>query len=164
MARTEYRDIVCSPFAPMNQRDQIAAVILDVLSRSTGSEVPAVVVDAELLTAGLPVKRKAEAVKALRNIGFAISSHKHRHLSYYILVGTPIEFEEHRRTVVRELYSRQISVCRELAGAVVQVPGDRNLSDSLRFAQQTAISLGTDAAVGKSIQEVVHDLDPLPVP
>lgn len=156
--KREYRDITCSPFSPANQRDEVAAAILDVLTRNTGKEVLNTVIDAELVLRGLPVKRKAEAIKALRNVGFAISSHKHREYSYYVLVGTPAEFEEHRRTVVREMYSRQVSVCRELSGAVVQMPSDAGLADSLRYAQQAAISLGTDPAVGKNIQQVVGDL------
>jgi hypothetical protein len=158
---TIYRDSVCNVTSPRFALDRTAIGVLDALTATTG-EVSFHDVDAAIGRAGGRTDLKSAAVKALRNMGYAIVTHKARHLSWYKLVGTPAEYEHHRSTMVRESYSRTVSVCRELAGAALAMPGDVTLLTVQRYGQMMAVGLGTDPAVGLTITEVVADLDPLP--
>lgn len=155
-----YRNITCDPINPRTQLDWTAVGVLDALN----SYVPPVYtadVDASIVASGGRLARKAEAIKALRNIGYAIISTKARQNSWYMLAGTPDEYEIHRGRVVREAFSAQVSICRELDGAVQVNPTDIVLANSLRSAHMTAITLGTDSAVGMTLAEVVAELAPL---
>ena len=161
---TAYRNTRVNVKRPRTQLDYTAAAVLDALNGpNTGTVVYAKTVRAAIVArTGADVRLTAMAVRGLRNLGYAIIANKARHLSWYKLAGTPVEYEEHRRRVVSEMYSCMLGHCRELAGAVSAQPTDLSLDASLKHAQMLAISLGTDTAVGKTIPEVVAELAPLP--
>jgi hypothetical protein len=161
MTSGPYRNLICDPVTPVTVLDRTAAGIISILSTRSGAAVPVPDIDTAISAAGGKVRRKVMATKALRNIGYTIITHKARHLSWYKLAGTPTEYEIQRQHVVREAYSRQVSVCRELAGAVAANPSDPSLTASYTHGQMTALSLGTDPAVGMTIPEVIADLVPL---
>jgi hypothetical protein len=153
-----YRNITCNVTRPRSNRDHCARAILDTLAAAGGGAVLAGDLDRSIRAAGAQIRFKVEAVKALRNIGHPVIAHKARHLSWYKLGGTPTEFEDHRQYVVKEAYSRQVSICRELAGIVAAMPNDPALAASYTHSQMTAMSLGTDPAVGMTIPQVMTDL------
>ena len=161
MKRRPYKNITCDPMTPGNVLDRTAAGILDALTRQTAVRVTTADVDTAIVAAGGKLHWKPIAVKALRNQGYAIISQKARQNSWYLLAGTPAEYEMHRRAVVQEVYSRQVSICRELAGAVAAQPSDPMLAATLRSAQMCALPLGTDPALGMTMQEVMTDLVPI---
>ena len=143
--------------APRSVLDRTATGVLDALTATTSEVNTADVNTAINANEGDP-RYKAKAVKALRNLGYPIIAHKQRQLSWYKLAGTPSEYETHRTAMMRSHYSRQVTACREFAGAANAAPNDLSLATVLRLSQMTAIALGTDVAIGKSIAEVMAEV------
>lgn len=158
MSVTAYRNITVNLTEPRSQRDKCAEVIVNVLGTAGGAKVPVGDLDVAISKAGVDLAFKTEAIKALRNMGYPIIARKARHLSWYKMDGTPDEYEDHRKAVVREAYSRQVSICRELAGVLAARPQDVALQACFNHAQLTAIGLGTDVAIGMTIPDVMTDL------
>jgi hypothetical protein len=154
-----HRNIKVNITRPRNIRDRTARGIVTALG--AGGRVAVADVNAAIRSSGGKPNYKVDAVKGLRNMGYTIVIRKARHLTWYRLDATPAEQEDQRKTLVRELYSRLVSVVRELAGAVAANPADLSLDASHRHGQMMALALGTDSAVGMTVPEVIADLVPL---
>ena len=159
---TAYRNLTVNLTKPTTKLDRCAVAIMSVLNANSGQRVYVWDIDKAILNAKADLRLKPMALKALRNMGYAITAAKARHNSWYKLAGTSIEYEDHRQRLVKEMYSCMLTHCRELHGAVSAQPTDLSLNASLSHAQILAISLGTDTAIGKTIPEVMADLAPLP--
>lgn len=157
----QYRNITVDINTPTTVRDRTAVGILTALLRS-GTHVDHATVDSEIVSAGGRVAHKSMAMKGLRNLGFAIVASKARHLSWYRLAATPDEYDDFVRRIVAEAYSQQVTVCRTLAGAVTTTPNNPSLNASHQHAIMAALSMGQQ--MGKTIYEVLAEVDPLPAP
>jgi len=158
---SEYRDITCDPFGGTRAIDLTAKGILDVLTVSTGAVVNHAAVDGAILAAGGRLNWKAAAVKALRNMGWTIDVEPGRHLTTYRLAGTPDEMETYRQRVMREVYSRTVTIGRTLNGQMGLRPHDPIVVRSFRTAELLAITLAGDPAINKTAAEAIADLVPL---
>ena len=162
MSRTPYRNITVDPGTGTRIIDYTAEAILDTVAAAPGTRVPVTAIDAAVIANGGRLKLKAAAIKGLRNGGWAITTRRARHLSWYMLDAMPVDYQEQRQLLVQEMYSRQVTICREFAGRVAALPADPTLAITANQAQLVALTLGTDTAVGKTIPEVILDLAPLP--
>ena len=158
-----YRDITVNIHKPRTLRDHTAVVILDTLQRATAPVLAGHLYDAIEYSKRGELAHMAEAIKGLRNLGYEIECNKARHLSSWWLNPTPAETEKGRQRRIKEAYSQAVTTARSIAGALSRNPGDMTLAGSHRHAVQCAIDLGSDVAVGMTIQEVVNDCQPLTV-
>jgi hypothetical protein len=158
---TVYRNVKVNLVAPRSQLDRCAATMLGILQARPGQHVYSWEFDTPILNAKSKLHLKCTAAKALRNMGYSIAAHKARHESYYVLMGTPDTHERHRRHFVREAYSAQVTFCRSMSQIIGLSPTDPILSATLQHGTLTALSLGVDAAVGKTIPQIMSDLQPI---
>lgn len=157
-----YRNIKCNISQPSTIRDYTALAIHDVLDAAGGLPVLSADVDAAILASPFgSVQHRADAVKALRNIGYPIIARKARHKSSYALDPHVNETEAMMNRIITEAYSQAVTTARLLAGAVSLHPQDLIIADAHRHQQLTAIGLGTSTAVGLTASQAAVDCVPL---
>lgn len=116
-------------------------------------------VKAEILVTGGDPMYMPTAVKALRNMGYALPAIKARHESRYRLDATPAEMEDWRNARTVDAYSMQLTLTRSLAGALSQSPRNPLLSAYHAAAEGATIQMGR--AQGIPLTQIVADLTPL---
>jgi hypothetical protein len=117
-------------------------------------------VDREIRRAHGYVSLKGDAVKALRNMGYPLSSVKARHLSRYRLYAEAPEMEGWSRRVLEESYSQLVTTTRSLAGAL----SASSTTDPVMVGAHTASEMATiqiGRQLDKSLGDILADLQPI---
>lgn len=154
-----YRNVSVDLVNPSSITDHTALALIDVLSNSP-IEVSAVDVhDFVVQYPGADPAYIAKAVKALRNMGYAISAVKARHLSCYMIAGTPIQYARYADRIASEHYSQCISAVRAMDVLVQQPQPDPLILAAHNAMQLSAMTLGQKC--GLTLQEIVAEFQPI---
>lgn len=156
---TPRRNITVNLEEPVSYRDHYAVVILRELNADP---------HAELLSSDLRAALVAEyghakklhidnAIKGLRNLGYAIDAVKRREYSHYRLATTPQRRHEYVSELLAGQYSHTVTTARFLAGAVVADPADPIVAAAHSQAVRHAIEIG--AQLGFNPAEVVEECE-----
>jgi hypothetical protein len=157
-----YLDLTVNLEQPENITDWTATVMLaELRADRTGEVFTAQIKDACESHPEASSEYISAAVKALRNLGFAITTHKARHLSWYTLATEPGQIEEHHQRIAREQYSERVSWVRSMHEAAHDPTSPPSLLALYSEGQMQAMGLGR--LVGLTPSEVVEDCTPLTV-
>lgn len=155
---SRYRDTIVNVTAPRTKLDRTARAILDALP--PGVRVDHDALDAAIIAAVGDLAYKQGAMRGLRNVGHSITAKKARHLSFYIRLGTPDDFDAYQKQTVNAAYSSALATCRLMADpALATHPVITTLQQQ---ASMFAVAAGT--ATGLSLAEVAADIAPLIAP
>lgn len=158
---TDYRNITVNINQPYRKVDFTAVSILAALA---GGPVLSSDLDAAIAAyPGASLSLRANAIKGLRNVGFEIVCENHREHSEWWIEPTTGEMSQYHDDVVRKSYSRLVTMARQFARTLHRMPGDMTVVAVRNRTVQSAIDFGVHPAMGKTLQEVVDDCDPLVV-
>jgi len=158
---SEYRNITVDVNNPYRKVDFTAVAILGALAGG-----PVLSADLDLAISSYPgasLSLRNNAIKGLRNVGFEIMCENHREHSEWWIQPTSAELSQYHDDVMAKSYSRLVTMARQFARTLSRMPGDMTVVAVRNRTVQSAIDFGTHQAVGKTLQEVVDDCDPLVV-